>query len=168
MLSQQSSKEICPKRFSSEPPEGLIYEKGRVYKLKRAIYGLKQSSQQWNKKLGSKLKAFRLKQRVDPCVYYNKYMTLILATYVDNILIFWVDVEVKDKLKKAFYTTFKMKDIRVTCSCVGLQISYESDTICLNQEEYTKQIVKKINLADCKKAGTPSNLNQKLSIPGSR
>ena len=42
-----------------------------VCKLKKAIYGLKQSSRVWNKELDRKLKAMGFKPtNSDPCVYY--------------------------------------------------------------------------------------------------
>lgn len=63
-----------------EQPEGFGDGSGKVCRLKKAIYGLKQSGREWNKKLESTLKSFGLrKSRVDPCVYFTENIDLILA-----------------------------------------------------------------------------------------
>lgn len=67
-------------------------EKFKVCKLKKGLYGLKQSSRIWNKKLDSALKRLGLTQNaLDPCVYYCKKddKTLIVTIYVDDFLIFF-------------------------------------------------------------------------------
>lgn len=44
------------------------------------------------------LKSFGLqKSRVDPCVYFTKGGQLIVAIYVDDIVIFWRDAVIRDK-----------------------------------------------------------------------
>lgn len=72
---------------------------GRVYRLNRAMYGLKQSGRQWNKCLDTTLRSFWLiKSAVDPCVYYEEGGQLMIAIYVDDFLIFWRDMKLRDKL----------------------------------------------------------------------
>ena len=70
-----------------------------ILKLKRSIYGLKQSNYNFYKKLSTALKARGiLPCSTDSCVYALK--NLILVVYVDDVLIFsrksvWIDVFVK-------------------------------------------------------------------------
>lgn len=148
-----------------EQPEGYIENSNKVCKLKRPIYGLKQSSREWNKKLTSKLKSFGLlKSRADPCVYFTKDKSLIVAVYVDDLLIFWKDEELKNKLKSSLNTWFKMKDMGKATNCVGINISYTEDGISLDQTKYIEDILQKFNMAECKPVKTPSDTNQKLSV----
>ena len=70
-----------------------MFHNGRneVCLLKRALYGLEQSSRVWNKKLDAALKDFGLKQsKLGPCIYFkivgNKM--LFISVYVDGELIF--------------------------------------------------------------------------------
>ncbi len=55
-----------------EVPEGIVYCGDKVCKLRRALYGLKQSPQIWNQKLHNYLIQIGFKQcKVDYCVYYH-------------------------------------------------------------------------------------------------
>lgn len=92
--------------------EGFEDGSNRVCKLKRAMYDLKQASRQWNHKLEQALKSFGLtKSKVDPCVFYNHKMDLIVAIYVDDILILWRDPGTLAKFKQSMSESFKMKDM---------------------------------------------------------
>lgn len=72
----------------------------RVCKLNRAMYGLKQARRQWNLKLDATLKSFGLKScSMDPCIYYNEDLKLIIAIYVDDFLIFYKDKKKLELLK---------------------------------------------------------------------
>lgn len=150
-----------------ELPTGCGPESGRVCKLNKAIYGLKQSGRQWNLKLEATLKSFGLlKSRVDPCVYHTANCQLIIAIYVDDILIFWKNAELRDQLKSALSNAFKMKDMGTARSCVGFNITYDDSTngIWLDQTKYTKDILTKFGMSECKPVSTPSDTNQKLSM----
>ena len=72
-------------------PEGFE-QKGQedlVCRLKKSIYGLKQSPRCWNAVLDQHLKSNNLKQSsADPCIYTStEGETVIVAVYVDDILI---------------------------------------------------------------------------------
>lgn len=54
-LQEDLSKEIY-----MEQPDGYNDGSGRVYRLKKAIYRLKQSGREWNKRLENTLKSFGL------------------------------------------------------------------------------------------------------------
>lgn len=131
-------------------------------RLKKAIYGLKQSDRNWNKQLENKLKSFGLKKsRIDPCVYYTE--GLMLAIYVDDIIIFWKDTKLRDKLKASLSSAFMMKDMGQATDCVGLHITYEDGKISLDQSKYIQEILKRFNMINYKPSKTPSDPNQKLS-----
>lgn len=95
-----------------EQPPSYSDGSGRVCKLKRAMYGLKQSGRQWNIVLDNVLRSYGLeKSKMDPCVYHTKNTSLIVAIYVDDFLIFWQDKEVLNRLKLELGTHFKMKNL---------------------------------------------------------
>lgn len=148
-----------------EQPENFNDNSGRVCKLNRAIYGLKQAGRQWCDKLCRKLKAFGLNKCIqDPCVFYTKTMTLIVAIYVDDFLIFYQDENELKALQQQLCSEFKMKDMGTAKGCIGVRINRNEKTIELDQEIYIWEILKRFGMADCKATCTPSDTNTKLSI----
>jgi len=72
-----------------EQPASYNDGSNRVCRLKKAMYGLKQSGRQWNIALDNVLRSYGLeKSKMDPCVYHTKDASLIVAIYVDDFLIF--------------------------------------------------------------------------------
>ena len=146
-------------------PEGYENNKNQVCKLKKSIYGLKQSSRQWNRKLDETLKRFKLKNcKMDPCIYYDDNFELIVAIYVDDFLIFYKCEEKLKELKASLSENFKMKDMGMAKGCIGMRINQTSNGIELDQSIYINEILKKFKMEDCKPMGTPSDTNSKLSI----
>lgn len=76
---------------------------GKVCLLNKALYGLRQAGRCWNQKLNQVLLGFGAKQSsADPCVYYRgrKENLLLIATYVDDILVASRDKRIIAKLKQ--------------------------------------------------------------------
>ena len=80
----------CKKR-STKQPEGFVSDgqEDLVCKLKRSIYGLKQSPRCWNSALDNKLKQMGFVQaKGDPCLYLaSEGEMFIIAVYVDDIVL---------------------------------------------------------------------------------
>ena len=71
-------------------PQGFSDKAGRVCKLLRNLYGLKQSSRCWKRKFTDFLRKHDLKETsADPCIFVstNKEKILILGIYIDDGLI---------------------------------------------------------------------------------
>lgn len=140
-----------------EQPFGFHDDSEKVCKLKKAIYGLKQSGREWNRKLDGALRLFGLvKSKADSCVYFTNNAELIVAIYVDDILIFWKRESICDKIK-TMLSTFKMKDMGQTTNCIGLNITYNESGISLDQSKYITEILDRFGMTDCKTAVTPSD-----------
>lgn len=130
----------------AEKPEGIeIGSKDQVLKLKKAIYGLKQSSLVWNMKLNRALQKLGLQRsKVDPCIYYHhdgRGMTF-LAIYVDDILMFSNEPTYREDLISKLMKQFKMKYLGEAKHCLGIRISRNNDGIYLDQEEYIDEMLK--------------------------
>lgn len=125
------------------------FNKGmKVCKLNKSIYGLKQASRIWNIKLDNVLKSLGLKQsNADPCIYFNLEgnKILIIAVYVDDLLIFTNNQPMKLKLKSNLKKKFKMKDMGQARFCLGLQITRDRKRgkIWLDQRQYIGEILEK-------------------------
>lgn len=141
----------------------------QVCRLNKAIYGLKQASRQWNKKLDAAIKEVGLQQsRVDPCIYHRiqSGKMFFLAVYVDDILLFSNDGVTKKSVKEHLQKRFKMKDLGEATSCVGLHITRDrrEGKIFIEQSKYINEILSRFNMSDCKPVTTPYDPNQKLSV----
>lgn len=102
--------------------------------------------------------------KTDPCIYYSVDLKLIVAIYVDDFLIFYQDENHLNELKHFLNTTFKMKDLGVARSCLGIRIQQHDDgSIELDQMHYIQEILERFGMADCKPVGTPSDTSKKLS-----
>ena len=108
-----------------EPPDGVVGEPdGKVCKLNKAIYWLKQASRQWNRKLGGSLMSLKLK--LDPCIHFDTSgdkKLLHISVYIDDLLIFSNNSKLKSKMKSQLEKLFAMKDLGVARNGVGLCIT---------------------------------------------
>ena len=73
-------------------PEGFVSEGAEhlVCKLKKSIYGLKQSPRCWNTALDKHLKSIGFAQsNCDPCIYYKDVggEVFYMGVYVDDIIL---------------------------------------------------------------------------------
>lgn len=96
-----------------QQPAGMEDGSGRVCRLHKSLYGLKQASRAWNEKLGGCLLKSGLKcSQIDTCVYYLLHNTdiLIIAVYVDDLLLFCNNHQMKHHFKKLLLANFKMVD----------------------------------------------------------
>lgn len=140
----------------------------KVCRLNKAIYGLKQASRAWNKKLDGVLVQLGFKRSaVDECIYFKISNTeiIIIAVYVDDLLIFSNNKLLTNKLKRDLSDNFRMKDIGEAKLCLGIRITRdrENHKIFIDQEKYITGILAKFNMAECNPVSTPFDINTKLN-----
>lgn len=152
--------------YMSQPP---YFEEGdKVCLLKKSIYGLKQASRQWNKKLNAALLEIGMsRSRVDPCIYHrivNEKDILILTVYVDDLLCFYNNEKSVKMIKKKLSTKFHMKDLGEAKCCIGFRITQEKslNEMSLDQTMYIEKVLTRFNMSDCKPVHTPCEANLQL------
>lgn len=153
--------------FMVQPKE--FAENSKVCRLKKAIYGLKQASRQWNIKLDHALKEIGFHQStMDPCVYFqiNQHKRTYVAIYVDDLMIFSNDIEFKQFLKTELFRRFDMKDLGEAKFCLGLRISRDraNGIIYLDQRRHIVDLLHRFNMIECNSTFLPADCNQKLTI----
>ncbi|XP_076388107.1 uncharacterized protein LOC143264517 [Megachile rotundata] len=82
----------------------------KVCKIKKALYGLKQAGRQWNKRLDEELRNMDfVPLHADPCVYILRKgeQFLVLAVYVDDIVIAAKDFKWLERIKKQLMQKFE-------------------------------------------------------------
>lgn len=148
-------------------PETFHDGTNRFCKLQKSIYGLKQSSRVWNNTLNKTLLDFGLKRSTaDQCIYHSETSKgiLIVAIYVDDILVFSNDSEIERKLVDMLRSQFKMKDMGGVSSVLGVRVirNRKNGTISLDQSQYIGDILRRFKMDECKDTSTPMDSNQKF------
>ena len=151
-------------------PEGFIEagQENKVCKLQRSLYGLKQAGRSWYLKIDSCFSDLGLKRtHADNCVYHLRKdgILLIVALYVDDLLIIANDMAALNNLKMELSRRFEMKDLGEVQFCLGIQITRNRPerTIRISQAKYIEDVLRKFNMHDCKAIGTPLDANTRLS-----
>ena len=85
-------------------PGGFVHSEnsGKVCKLQRSIYGLKQASQSWNLHFDEAVKEFGLIKNEDEPYIYKKVSgsaIVFLVLYVDDILLIGNDIAILQNIK---------------------------------------------------------------------
>ena len=135
-------------------------------KLKKSIYGLKQSPRCWNSTLDSCLKKMGFVQATgDPCLYISSEGEMFLiAVYVDDILLAGKDGEKMAAIKQAFSQEFQVRDMGELHYFLGVKVVQDKDTgnIWIGQESYTESILRRFGMENCKAIRTPIDASTKL------
>ena len=140
-----------------------------VCKLLKALYGLKQAPRQWYAKLHNFLVDVLGFQSCpyEPCLYVKHYGSslLLIAVYVDDLLIASNDISSMKQVKLEFCKHFKMKDLGEAKEFLGLRITRDltKGTISINQTEYIDSVLKRFGMVDAKPSATPMELPSKTS-----
>jgi hypothetical protein len=127
-----------------ESPDGLkeIFSKNEVLKLKKALYGLKQASRSWNKTLVKYLLEIKFRQlKSDNCIFFNN--SLIIAVYVDDILILGQTLDLIQEFKSQLFQKFKARDLGELKNVLGISIERRGDLILINQKTYIEKLINK-------------------------
>lgn len=139
-------------------PDGFKDNTGRVCRLKRSLYGLKQSPRCWNKCFGQFLTDLGfVASEADPCLYIRerKGKKLLIALYVDDGLIAANDQHDSEMFIKELRAKFKISVGEVSCF-LGLEIERRSDnSITVSQKGYAGKILQRFGFDECKPVATP-------------
>jgi hypothetical protein len=144
-----------------DQPDGLIAngQEGKVCKLLKSLYGLKQSPKQWHEKFDKTLtSAGFVMNEADSCVYYRYGggQGVILCLYVDNILIFGSSHSVIEEVKKFLSNNFEMKDLGEADVILNIKLLREGDGgVNLLQSHYVEKVLSHFGFSDCQPAPTP-------------
>ena len=117
-----------------EIPQGIdnhAHEPDDVCELLQSIYGLKQSAYLWNQKVKKFVTstAMGFKQSsADPGVFIND-RGVIIALYVDDILVFSKNIEDLNKTKIKLKEFYLIKNFKLVNKILGIQITWMKNSI---------------------------------------
>ena len=148
-------------------PDGYVNEEYPDYvcKLKKSIYGLKQSARCWKTAIGTFLKSSGYKQmKSDSCLYMKSIRDrngvikfVILLIYVDDILLFANETSMLNEEKKLIGSKFKIDDMGEVKYILGMLINRnrERGKMTIRQPKYLEGILKRFGMEQCKPVSTP-------------
>lgn len=128
------------------PPIEMPEFKGKVFKLKKAIYGLKQAGRAWYTTLSDTLKALGW----EPCPHdrclFKRRVGLAweyIAVYVDDLLMCAVDESRIEAIKGEIKGKFACKDLGEVKFLLGIAVERSQGQIRLNQKAYITSLAEK-------------------------
>lgn len=148
-------------------PQGFKDGSGRVCRLKKSLYGLKQSPRCWNNKFHSFMKKNGFtRSTADPCIYirHKGEEKLLIAIYVDDGLIAGSTQDTINSFLGLLTSEFKITTDSLD-SFLGIQIEQRESGFFVSQRAYVEKILQRFGMADCNSIKTPADNLQTNKSP---
>ena len=144
-----------------EQPEGFkvgTEDEDLVCRLRKSLYGLKQAPRVWNRKIRHFLRSIGFKPTYsDPCVYVHGRTGVIIAMWVDDLIIFGRDIADIEDLKAQLNEEYEMKDLGELKYFLGIQVHRDKEwkLIHIDQSSYNRTVLERFGMTNSKPAKTP-------------
>ncbi|KAG7583619.1 Integrase catalytic core [Arabidopsis suecica] len=142
------------------PPPGLEDKEapGKVLKLNKAIYGLKQSPRAWYHKLSTTLLGRGFKRsEADHTLFTlpSQEGIVVILVYVDDIIISGNDKVGIQDTKDFLKSVFDIKDLGELKYFLGIEVCRSKEGLFLSQRKYTLDLLDEVGKLGAKPAKTP-------------
>ena len=159
--------DLAEEVYMEQPPAFVAQgESGLVCKLRRSLYGMKQSPRAWFSRFSSVVQEFdMIRSATDHSVFYHHSSTrkcIYLIVYVDDIVITGINQDGIQKLKQHLFNHFQTKDLRKLKYFLGIEVAQSNSGVVISQKKYTLDILTDIDMLDCKFVDTPMDPNVEL------
>ena len=150
-----------------KPPPELEQNPDVLWKLRKALYGLKTSPKLWQQHLSSKLEELGLrKNKADPCIFMGE--KLLVMTYVDDLLIVGEKQEQESflaKLSAQFPLKHQTKlDAKTPLTFLGKLVEYNAQEHSISLHLPTAYYLKLFKLYGMEQAKPSSTTGDKLGL----
>nr|GFB60966.1 retrovirus-related Pol polyprotein from transposon TNT 1-94 [Tanacetum cinerariifolium] len=138
-----------------------------VYKLKKALYWLKQVPRAWYDELSTFFLQNRFsKGTIDPTLFTRCFDDdiLVVQVYVDDNIFGFTDPRYATLFSDLMKSRFEMSMIGEMAFFLGLQVNQSPSGIFINQSNYVQEILKKYRLNTCDIIGTLMDIKDKLDL----
>ena len=137
----------------------------KVFRLNKALYGIKQAPRAWY----DTLKEFLMKKgfkpgSLDPTLFTKSYdgELFVCQIYVDDIIFGCTDQRYSDEFAYMMSEEYQMSMMGELKFFLGLQIRQQRNGIFISQEKYLKDVLRKFGMQDCKGVKIPMPTNGHL------
>nr|CAN67123.1 hypothetical protein VITISV_040164 [Vitis vinifera] len=129
--------DLAEKVYMEQPPGFVAQgESGLVCRLRRSLYGLKQSPRAWFSRFSSVVQEFGM---------FRIYVDIVITGSDQNGI---------QKLKQHLFTHFQIKDLGKLKYFLGIEIAQSSSGVVLSQRKYALDILEETGMLDCKPVDT--------------
>ena len=145
-----------------DQPEGFVIKNENheklVLKLKKSLYGLKQSGRNWNNILHNYLIENNFQRSInEPCFYFNAIDNVYLLVWVDDLIIS-AKTDTLTHVKQTLEHRFRMKDLGQVSLFLGIEFEHDVKSLCLSQAKYITKILARFGMLDCKPKSIPCEM----------
>ncbi|RVW46696.1 Retrovirus-related Pol polyprotein from transposon RE1 [Vitis vinifera] len=161
--------ELSKEVYMDLPPGCMVLEKQcqKVCKLKKSLYGLKQSPRAWFGRFTKLMRAFGYRQsNSDHTLFLKKQHGKIttLIVYVDDMVVTGNDPEERKALQNYLSKEFEMKDLGPLKYFLRIEVSRSSEGIFLSQRKYALDLLQETGMSGCQPVNTPIEEGLKLCV----
>ena len=137
-------------------PSGVPSTYGKIWRLRRSLYGLKQSPRQWGIRLSEFLSSIGYRRSEnDPCLWIDSDKETWILVYVDDLVLIGPHLPTLHVLQKKLTDSFKMKDLGVLNYFLGVSVTFSPAGIRLSQKRYAEEILTRFNMNSCRPVAMP-------------
>ncbi|KAJ9537655.1 hypothetical protein OSB04_030388 [Centaurea solstitialis] len=153
--------------YVSQPPgfEDPKYP-DKVYKLRKALYGLHQAPRAWYDTLSSYLLENKFERGViDKTLFIKRTKSdmLLVQIYVDDIIFGSTKDDMCKEFEELMHKKFKMSSMGELTFFLGLQVKQKPEGIFINQSKYVASMLQKFGMNDAKPASTAMETHKHLT-----
>uniref|UniRef100_A0A5S6QZI5 Reverse transcriptase Ty1/copia-type domain-containing protein n=1 Tax=Trichuris muris TaxID=70415 RepID=A0A5S6QZI5_TRIMR len=156
-----------------ELPPGFKQQstEGKVLRLRRSLYGLKQSARMWNQVATDALKKMDFRSnRTDPCFFSRvekEHGITYVLLYVDDLLMASASSDLTHHVEQQLNGYFEVKDLSEVWQYLGIQVERGEDgSFLLHQSGKICRLIQEHGLLDAKPVATPMETNFLSSTAG--
>lgn len=140
----------------------------KVCKLRKSLYGLKQSPRAWFHKFTSVLKIDGYTQCQSDHTMFVKHseegkLTVIIV-YVDDIVLTGNNENEMARIKILLSKEFEMKDLGYLKYFLGMEVARSALGISISQRKYVLDLLKETGMLGCRPVETPMDPNIKIGM----
>jgi Reverse transcriptase (RNA-dependent DNA polymerase) len=147
------------------PGFGTTQTIGKVCRLKKSLYGLKQSPRAWFDRFRKVMISLGYQQiNADHTVFSRQHggHITMLAVYVNDMIITGDDEGEIAQLKARLGEEFEVKDLRQLIYFLGIEIARGAEGIVLSQRKYVLDLPTETGMLGCRPAVSPIDVKTKI------
>ena len=161
--------ELSEEVYMDLPPGCMIPEVHcqKVCKLKKSLYGLKQSLRAWFRRFTKSMRSFGYHQsNSDNTLFFKKQHGKITAliVYVDDMVVIGKYPDERKALQSYLSSEFEMKDIGHLKYFLGIEVSQSDKGIFLSKRKCALDLLQETSMSARQPADTPVEEGLKLCV----